>query len=41
MMGNDARARQLLGEAERKMRDAIAKERDADTYEKMVNRYFL
>jgi len=37
-MGNDARARNLLGEAEQKMRDAIKKERDADTYEQMVRK---
>ena len=41
MRGNDARARQLLGEAEQKMTRAFGKERDAKSYEEMVRNLIL
>ena len=40
MRGNDARARQLLGEAEQKMNRAFGKERDAKSYEDAVSNIY-
>ena len=36
MGGQDPKARKLLEEAEEKMKSAFTKERNADTYEKLV-----